>query len=112
MPVPKSRPGDGRDSLMVSLVVEEDAVVLMVVFQDLERALLGLRACPWGLKIKPTPSEEHSVLLQSTAGSGLEFWLLVSSSEAIVLACSDGLGTFQHTYAPHLSLLCLDLQLT
>lgn len=45
---------------MVSLVVEEDAVVLMVVFQDLERALLGLRACPWGLKIKPTPSEEFA----------------------------------------------------
>ena len=50
---------------MVSLVVEEDAVVLMVVFQDLERALFGLRACHWGLKIKPAPSEEHSVLSSS-----------------------------------------------
>ena len=41
---PKRSKGDNL--LLEPLVVEEDVVVLMIVFQDLEQGLLSFRACP------------------------------------------------------------------
>ena len=32
---------------METLIIEEDVVVLMIMFQYLEQGLLGLGACPW-----------------------------------------------------------------